>query len=80
MLFSKKLRHLEIEVEELEDDTIYSCMVLNKKKEQMEEEAIEISGNELKVLAEMQGKKYGMIRYSSELFYDVVEEKEKVSN
>lgn len=77
-MFSKKLRHLGIEVEELEDDAIYSCTVRNKKKKEVEE-PVEISGKELKILAEMQGQKYGMIRYSSELFYDVVGKKEEAS-
>lgn len=80
MLFSKKLRHLEIEVKDLEDDTIYNCIIRDKKKKQVEKESVEISGKELKILAEMQGQRYGMIRYSNELFYDVVDKKEKVPN
>ncbi len=37
----------------------------------------EIVGKELKILAEMKGQRYGMIRYSNEYFYEVIGIKEE---
>ncbi|SHI18268.1 hypothetical protein [Sporanaerobacter acetigenes] len=75
---NKILKTLGIEVKDLKDDAIYRCSVKDKKGEKTREELIEITGIELKTLAEMQGYKKGMIRYNKNLYYDVVEEKEKL--
>jgi len=77
VFFSKKLSILGIEVEELEDDEIYLCLLKDKKRRIIDEEPIETSGKELKILAEMKGQRYGMIRYSSEFFYEVIGVKEE---
>lgn len=75
---NKILKTLGIEVKDLKDDAIYRCSVKDKKGEKTRAELIEITGIELKTLAEMQGYKKGMIRYNKNLYYDVVEEKEKL--
>ncbi len=80
MFFSKKLNILGIEIEDLKDEEIYLCLLKDKKRNIIDEDPIEISGKELKYLAEMQGKRYGMIRYSSEYFYEVIGIKEEAPN
>ncbi|HSH35662.1 hypothetical protein [Schnuerera sp.] len=80
MFFSKKLKILDVEVQELEDEKIYRCLLKDKKRNIIDKEPIEISGKELKYLAEMQGQRYGMIRYNNEHFYEVIGEKEKAPN
>ncbi len=79
MASHKKLRTLNIGVNDLKDDATYFCQVKNKKGEKVREELIEITGKELKVLTEMQGFKKGMVRYNKILYYDVIEEKTKIS-
>lgn len=75
---NKILKTLGIEIKDLKDDAIYLCSVKNKKGEKIRDELIEITGIEIKTLAEMQGYKKGMIRYNKTLYYDVVEEKEEI--
>lgn len=77
MFFSKKLKIIGIEVEELKDEEIYLCLLKDKKRNIIDDDPTEISGKELKYLAEIQGQRYGMIRYSSEYFYEVIGLKEK---
>lgn len=79
MASHKKLSTLNIGVDKLKDDAIYFCQVKNKKRQIVREELIEITGKELKVLTEMQGFKKGMVRYNKILYYDVIEEKPKIS-
>jgi hypothetical protein len=71
----KKLKTMNTEVNNLKDDATYFCEVRNKKGEKVKDEMIEITGEELKALTEMQGFKNGMVRYNKMLFYDVIEEK-----
>lgn len=77
MFFSKKLNVLDIGVEELKDDEIYLCLLKDKKRRIVDDDPIEIVGKELKILAEMKGQRYGMIRYSNEYFYEVIGIKEE---
>ena len=77
MFFSKKLNVLGIGVEELKDDEIYLCLLKDKKRRIVDDDPIEIVGKELKILAEMKGQRYGMIRYSNEYFYEVIGIKEE---
>lgn len=77
MFFSKKLNVLGIRVEELKDDEIYLCLLKDKKRRIVDDDPIEIVGKELKILAEMKGQRYGMIRYSNEYFYEVIGIKEE---
>ncbi|MCF6464513.1 hypothetical protein [Clostridium sp. Cult2] len=77
MFFSKKLKILGIEVDELKDQEIYLCLLKDRKRNIIDDDPMEIPGKELKYLAEMQGQKYGMIRYSSEHFYEVIGIKEE---
>ncbi|NLW39485.1 MAG: hypothetical protein GXY96_00955 [Tissierellia bacterium] len=77
MFFSKKLNVLDIGVEELKDDEIYLCLLKDKKRRIIDDDPIEIVGKELKILAEMKGQRYGMIRYSNEYFYEVIGIKEE---
>ena len=77
MFFSKKLKNLDILVEDLKDDEVYLCISKNKKGEILDEEPAEIVGKELKALVEMQGQRRGLIRYGRELFYEVIGTKEK---
>lgn len=77
MFFSKKLNVLGIGVEELKDDEIYLCLLKDKKRRIIDDDPIEIVGKELKILAEMKGQRYGMIRYSNEYFYEVIGIKEE---
>lgn len=77
MFFSKKLNVLDIGVEELKDDEVYLCLLKDKKRRIVDDDPIEIVGKELKILAEMKGQRYGMIRYSNEYFYEVIGIKEE---
>lgn len=77
MFFSKKLNVLGIGVEELKDDEIYLCLLKDKKRRIVDDDPIEIVGKELKILAEMKGQRYGMIRYINEYFYEVIGIKEE---
>lgn len=77
MFFSKKLNILDTHVEDLNDEVIYLCLLKDKKGNIIDDDPIEISGKELKILAEMKGLRYGMIRYSSEYFYEVIGVKEE---
>lgn len=71
------LKTLGIEPKQLNDSTIYICRVHNHKgKILTEEESVEISGKELKILNDIHGMKKGMIIYSNELLYDVIGKKE----
>ena len=79
MASHKKLRTLNIGVDDLKEEAIYFCQVKNKKGEIVRDELIEITGIELKTLTEMQGFKKGMVRYNKILYYDVIEEKPKIS-
>ena len=72
---TKKLKTLNIEPAKLDDDTMYVCKIYDHKgKPVSNEEPIEVTGKELKILNDIHGVKKGMIRYSNELLYDVVEE------
>ncbi len=71
---NKNLKTLDIEPTKLDDNTTYICKVHNHKGEPVPEKNVEISGKELKILNDIHGMKKGMIMYSDELLYDVVEE------
>lgn len=77
MFFSKKLKLLGIEVDDLKDEKIYLCLLKDKKRNTIDDDPMEMSGKELKCLAEMQGQRYGMIRYSSGSFYEIIGVKEE---
>lgn len=76
-MFHRKLRILGIGVNELKDDIVYLCLLKDKRRKIIDDDNIEIVGKELKVLAEMQGVRYGMIRYSREYYYEVIGIKEE---
>ncbi len=72
---TKKLKTLDIEPSDLDDDTMYLCNVYDYKGKPIpSKEPVEITGKELKILNDIHGMKKGMIKYSDELLYNVVEE------
>lgn len=79
MFFSKKLKNLNLTVGELDDNEVYLCVAKDKKGRVVKEQQIKITGRELKALAEMQGQKNGLLKYSKETFYEVVGTKEKAT-
>ena len=76
-IFSKKLEILGIGVNELKDNVIYLCLLKYKRRNIIDDNTIEIMGKELKILAEMKGQRYGMVRYSREYYYEVIGTKEE---
>ncbi|HLR34904.1 MAG TPA: hypothetical protein VK071_06185 [Tissierellales bacterium] len=72
---TKKLKTLDIEPSNLDDNTVYLCKVHDYRgKPISSQELVEITGKELKILSNIHGIKKGMIKYSNELLYNVVEE------
>ena len=73
MLFSKKLKELGVAVKDLDDSRVYNCEVYDKEGNKLDE-MVEMSGKELKFLYEMNGMKKGMVKYSINKFYSVLNE------
>lgn len=70
----KKLKGIQIKVEQLDDKKKYLCEQYTKKDKTKLEENIIVEGRVLKDLSEIQGMKNGLIIYSSNVLYKVLKE------
>lgn len=79
MFLSRKLKTLNLTVKELDDNEVYLCIAKDKKGNRVKKQEIQITGRDLKALAEMQGRSKGLIKYSKEIYYEVIGKKEKAT-
>lgn len=70
----KKLKGIEIKVEQLDDKKKYLCEQYSRKDKTKLEEKVEVEGRVLKDLSEIQGIKNGLIIYSNNILYKVLKE------
>lgn len=70
----KKLKGIEIKIEQLDDKKKYLCEQYTKKDKIKLEENIVVEGRVLKDLSEIQGMKNGLIIYSNNILYKVLKQ------